>query len=240
MATMAWPGAPSAPQSVDASATIELIGGGGCTPALRQRLEQAGYAVRVWRDLASACAMLGPDHPACLLLDACPARLAEIARRGSLTACGVECPVIGFGGQLSVGSAVQLMKFGAVDVVQWPCADLLPRLHGVLEKGRAEWPWRRRRLMVRALFARLTSREREVLAAVMAGGSNKAIALDLHLGESSVETYRRRALRKLHASTLSAAMQLQAVLNSTSPITGQPVPLSHDGCSRIVINSRSS
>jgi DNA-binding NarL/FixJ family response regulator len=46
----------------------------------------------------------------------------------------------------------------------------------------------------------LTSREREILKGVRAGGQNKNIAYDLGISESTVKVHLRNMMRKLHAS----------------------------------------
>jgi RNA polymerase sigma factor (sigma-70 family) len=70
------------------------------------------------------------------------------------------------------------------------------------------------RAQLRALFASLTPREREVLDLVVEGMSNKAVANALGLSAKTVEVHRAKVMEKMHARSVSdlvkMAMQNQA------------------------------
>ncbi|MBL8271792.1 LuxR family transcriptional regulator [Steroidobacter sp.] len=59
-----------------------------------------------------------------------------------------------------------------------------------------------------APFDRLTQRECEVCERIILGYTSVGIALDLHIGESSVLTYRKRAYEKLGIATLNELFAL--------------------------------
>ena len=52
-------------------------------------------------------------------------------------------------------------------------------------------------------FAQLTSREREVLALIAEGRSNKEIASDLGIGVRTIETHRERIMRRLEIHSVA-------------------------------------
>jgi DNA-binding NarL/FixJ family response regulator len=52
-------------------------------------------------------------------------------------------------------------------------------------------------------FAQLTSREREVLALIAEGRSNKEIATDLGIGVRTIETHRERIMRRLEIHSVA-------------------------------------
>ena len=64
----------------------------------------------------------------------------------------------------------------------------------------------------------LSARERRVIGAVARGQSNKAIAIDLGLGESSLATIFGRALRKLGVSRREHLSRLAAALEAAPPV----------------------
>jgi DNA-binding NarL/FixJ family response regulator len=70
-----------------------------------------------------------------------------------------------------------------------------------------------------AVPVKFTVREAEVLAALQRGRSNKWIAGQLNLSENTVKVHIRHIMRKLHATN-----RTQAVVLSTTQLTGQPLP----------------
>jgi DNA-binding CsgD family transcriptional regulator len=66
--------------------------------------------------------------------------------------------------------------------------------------------------------SRLTRREREVVAAVARGRTNKAIAYELGLGVSTVSWYLASAMRKLGAPTRVALIRLCVSLCRETPL----------------------
>ena len=62
--------------------------------------------------------------------------------------------------------------------------------------------------------ARLSRREREVLDLVLSGRLNKVIALEIGIGESTVEVHRRRMMAKLEVRNVAELVRLYAGLPS--------------------------
>ncbi len=63
-------------------------------------------------------------------------------------------------------------------------------------------PWTRRTRRAASLDS-LSQREREVLAGVMRGCTNKQIGVELGISHRTVEIHRARLMRKLHVTTLA-------------------------------------
>ncbi len=57
-------------------------------------------------------------------------------------------------------------------------------------------------------MARLTAKEREVLDAVVAGHSNKVIAIDLGISDKAVENRRARLMHKLGAGSVADLVRM--------------------------------
>jgi FixJ family two-component response regulator len=55
---------------------------------------------------------------------------------------------------------------------------------------------------------RLTPREREVLALVVAGRMNKQIAADLHTAEQTIKQHRGRVMKKLEVESVAELVRL--------------------------------
>jgi two-component system, LuxR family, response regulator FixJ len=106
--------------------------------------------------------------------------------------------------------AVRAMQSGAVDFIQKPVnhQDLLDRVRKALaadERFRAEIgdP-----SVIAEQLEQLTAKEREVLDAIVQGGSNKAIAGDLGLSVRTVETHRANLMRKLGVHSTADLVRL--------------------------------
>ena len=70
-------------------------------------------------------------------------------------------------------------------------------------------------------FARLTSREREVLVAIAEGKSNKEIADKLGIGVRTIETHRERIMRRLNIHSV-AGLTKYAIANGLITLEGGP------------------
>jgi two-component system response regulator FixJ len=112
--------------------------------------------------------------------------------------------------------AVRAVQAGAFDFVEKPFndQDLLDRIQRAIAHDAGQRGKEEQRSQLRALFASLTPREREVLDLVVEGLSNKAIANALGLSAKTVEVHRAKVMEKMHARSISdlvkLAMQNQA------------------------------
>jgi two-component system response regulator FixJ len=104
------------------------------------------------------------------------------------------------------------MKAGAVDFIEKPYDDevLLRTIEAALARvsrtGRdAETAEAVRRI------ATLTSRERQVLDALIAGRPNKVIAFDLGISVRTVEVHRARMMDRLGVRQLAEAVRLAVI-----------------------------
>jgi DNA-binding NarL/FixJ family response regulator len=66
-------------------------------------------------------------------------------------------------------------------------------------------------------FVQLTTREREVLALIAEGRSNKEVASRLGIGVRTIETHRERIMRKLKIHTIAGLTRF-AILNGISSL----------------------
>jgi two-component system, LuxR family, response regulator FixJ len=118
-------------------------------------------------------------------------------------------PVIVMTGQGDVHSAVRAMKAGAVDFIEKPYNDdvLLNAIEAAFSKA-ARADVGRETAEAAERIAKLTPREREVLAALVAGRSNKVIAFDLGISIRTVEVHRARMMERLGVRLFAEAVRL--------------------------------
>jgi RNA polymerase sigma factor (sigma-70 family) len=169
---------------------------------------------------ASAQAFLdGYDaaKPGCLVLDVRMPGMSGLELQERLAARrGYHVPIIFITGHGDVQMAVRAVQAGAFDFVEKPFndQDLLDRIQRAIAHDAGQRGKEAQRSQLKALFASLTPREREVLDLVVEGLSNKAIANALGLSAKTVEVHRAKVMEKLHARSLSdlvkMAMQNQA------------------------------
>lgn len=126
----------------------------------------------------------------------------------------VVLPVILMTGHGDVPMAVRALKAGAFDFIEKPFNDqmLLDRLAEAIEHGEASRDLEGERRRAVAAYALLTPREREVMAAIVAGRLNKLIADDLDVSVRTVEIHRAHITEKMGAKSLAALVRMGLLL----------------------------
>jgi two-component system response regulator FixJ len=162
-----------------------------------------------------------PDlEPGCILLDLRMPQMDGFHVMDALAERNVDWPVIVMTGHGEVPIAVRAMKKGAVDFIEKPFSEqaLLACFGQAFEllQERATAGKRRREAIERA--ASLTAREKEVLACLLAGRSNKQIAQALGISLRTVEMHRGNMMDRLGAASLAEALTL-ALEAGIQPIT---------------------
>lgn len=155
--------------------------------------------------------------PGCLLLDLRLPGQSGLRFQSRLVEEGREVAVVFMSAHADVQMAVQAMKNGAIDVLTKPLRppDVIDAVNLALAADAAR---RRERLALDVLIrshAALSEREREVMALVVAGRSNREAAETLGLAEATVKAHRAGVMRKMGVRTLAhlveAARELREV-----------------------------
>ena len=144
-----------------------------------------------------------PKRPGCLLLDVRMPGPSGLDLQAALKRQGIMLPVIFLTGHADVSSSVRAMKAGAVDFLTKPVKRdiLLDALRRALAIDALQRVARDEADRLRARFASLTPREREVFDLIIAGRLNKQIADELRIAERTVKLQRAQVMAKLGAST---------------------------------------
>ena len=164
--------------------------------------------------------------PGCVLLDFTTC-LPAMNTLDALAARAPGWPVIGLGHAGSLAIAVDAMKRGAADFLCKPAtrqqlAAALAPLWGKLQRAiEAD----QSRQFARERVTRLTTREFDVLLALVAGKANKCAAHQLGISVRTVEMHRARIMAKLGVRSLSEAtlMMAGAGLDLSGVLNVQPV-----------------
>jgi two-component system, LuxR family, response regulator FixJ len=168
-------------------------------------LRASGFVVETFGSAAEFLARSEPDVLGCVLTDLQMPGRTGLDLQLALVKAGHPLPVVFLSGHGDVSTAVQAMRQGAEDFLskRAPMADLLEAVKRALARDVHERTERARLGALRAPFATLTPREREVLAHVLTGQLNKQIAGDLGIDERSVKRHRTSIMTKLQVQSVA-------------------------------------
>ncbi len=177
--------------------------------AVRTSLDSLLRSVGMQTRLHATPAELGvlplPDVPGCIVLDVRLQGVSGLDVQSQLAAQGVALPVVFMTGHGDIPMTVKAMKAGAVDFLAKPFRDqdMLDAVAAAIDRDR------QRRVAdgalddVRAHYATLTAREREVMSLVVSGLMNKQVAAELQLSEITVKIHRGNVMRKMAVRSLA-------------------------------------
>lgn len=179
-------------------------------------LAESGLRLRVYADLNGFLEAEHREGPGCLILDAGQCRVAGGELAGILQARGLDYPLVMTARRADVATAVQAMKAGAVDFVEKPfkASAILQAIDAALDLHRQQRLTALRGAALRARYASLTPRERQVMALVTLGKMNKQVAGDLGLSEITVKAHRGAMMRKIGARSLAELVRMADALGA--------------------------
>jgi FixJ family two-component response regulator len=197
----------------------------GVRDALRRLLVSVGLAVEVF---PSAQAFLGSPRrhaPGCLVLDVRLPGLSGLDLQQELAKSEATLPIIFLTGHGDIPMSVQAMKAGAVEFLTKPFRqqDLLDAIRHAIQRDRAARIERVEVAELRLRYDSLTPRERDVMAATVAGLLNKQIAGRLGTSEATVKEQRGHVMRKMQAGSLADLVRSASRLGIT-PAGSTPTP----------------
>lgn len=189
--------------------------------SLQSLIDSAGWHPEVFASprefLVSARAL----SPSCLVLDGSlpgPAGLDFFVR--IITADRIDMPIIFIMGDSDVSMTVRVMKAGASEVLTKPFHNeaLLDAIEQALERSRTSFSDDLEVRALRARYALLSPREREIMALVVLGRLNKQIAGELGISEITVKAHRGKMKRKMSARSVPQLVIMYAMLGIDSPL----------------------
>jgi FixJ family two-component response regulator len=155
-----------------------------------------------------------PDVPSCLVLDVRLPGLSGLDFQTELAKANIHIPIIFMTGHGDIPMSVQAMKAGAIDFLSKPFRDqdMLDAVATAIARDRKRRESEKAVAGLRALFATLTAREREVMALATAGLMNKQIAAELGVSEITVKIHRGHAVKKMGAKSLADLVRMAETL----------------------------
>jgi two-component system, LuxR family, response regulator FixJ len=184
--------------------------------ALALLLKIEGYAAQCFGDGASFFEAVRSMSPACVILDLhLPGESGfDILRK--LVAERVAAPILVISGVADIATAVEAMKYGALDFLEKPFSSdaIVERVRAAVKVWREAWGGEIDGLACFPGRHLLTGREREVLSQVAKGASNKEAGRRLGISPRTVEVHRARIMDKLGAR--NAADLIRIVFSEAS------------------------
>ena len=181
--------------------------------ALGRLIRCAGWRPRMF---GSAGEFLDePRHsgPGCVIVDV---RLPDLSglELQTLIVDRAEMPVIFVAGGSDVRTIVRAMKAGAHEFMTKPFQKdvMLTAIASAIEYSRVALASESERHVLRARYATLTHRERQVMDLVVKGRLNKLTAFKLGISEITVKAHRGKVMRKMQAQSLADLINMAASL----------------------------
>ncbi len=182
---------------------------------MRDLFESVGHQVETFASGEAFLGAYGPGRPGCLVVDIVMPGISGLELQEKLNTLGVELPVVVITGRREVPLAVRAMRAGAVDFLEKPVRNqlLLNSIQRALDQGRRSKVATGAKAEIEARFHRLTHRESEVMALVVAGHANKVIAGRLEISQRTVENHRARVMEKMSARVLADLVRMAAAID---------------------------
>jgi len=180
--------------------------------ALTQLLEAVGLRVETYADGPAFLAVYGKGRPGCLLLDMAMPGMTGLEVQAELKVRSLMIPIIFLTGHGDIPLAVRALQAGAVDFLEKPILGdtLLERVQRALKLDK-EWGQEQSRIqLLKACYARLSPREREIMALMVTGLTSKEIAQQLGISPRTVEVHRTHVTHKMGAANLAELVNMAA------------------------------
>jgi two-component system CheB/CheR fusion protein len=173
-------------------------------------LRDSGWTVAAY----SSCEDFLDDHRrgpnTCLVLDVHFPGMGGLALLRHLRDVADSTPVIVVSGSSGIGEAVRSMKKGALDFIEKPVArdQLIASVARALALSRQSDEITIARDAALAHLTGLTTRQKQIMALVLAGHPSKNIAADLGISQRTVENHRAAIMDRTGAHSLPELARL--------------------------------
>ncbi|MGA9062215.1 MAG: response regulator [Terracidiphilus sp.] len=155
--------------------------------------------------------------PSCLMLDVSLPGISGLELQKRVAAERPDIPIIFISTKSDVPTTVQAMKAGAVEFFTKPFRDeeLLGAIREALKRSRVAIAQEKENRALKARYASLSFRERQVMALVSSGLLNKQVGSELGISEITVKAHRGQVMHKMRAASLADLVKMAARLSVT-------------------------
>lgn len=188
---------------------------------LKELLDGAHLRCELFRSGREFLAAYDESRPGCLVLEQRICDMSGLQLQHRLAARRSILPLVFVLANASVATAVELMRGGAVHVLEKPfrALELLTAVQEAVALDAERRAARQHHSKMLGSLASLTTKEHDVLELVAKGCSTKAIALELKLSVRAIELRRKRLMQKLDLRTSQELLRFSVLtqVESASP-----------------------
>lgn len=173
--------------------------------SMRALITTMGFEVECFQTAEQFLEFVTAEHRGCIIADIRLSGMSGVELQGELTARGIVLPVIVISAYATTALTVQVMKQGALTLLEKPVKD--QELREAIEKAvamdQSTYSERSRVAQVNERLNTLSPSERRVLGMVVGGKPNKMIAQELGVSLRTVESRRHNVFKKMQTDTLA-------------------------------------
>lgn len=187
--------------------------------SLEVLIRHEGFDVETFTSAQEFIARPRAFVPNCLVLDISLPGLNGLELQKRVAVERPDMPIIFVTGHGNIPMTVQAMKAGAVEFLTKPFSDdvLLSAIRLAVERSKVLLGRDAELRTLKARYASLTPRQREVMAHVVAGLPNKLVGDELGISEITVKVHRGSVMRKMEAKSLAELVNMAARLRLPRP-----------------------
>lgn len=173
-------------------------------------LDASGFEVSAYASATLFLDGIETTPSGCVVTDVCMPQMSGLDLLRELSDRLPLFPVIVLTGEADVPMAVEALKNGALDLIEKPYSaeTIVAAVRQAMTQLAVHSDRESRRSEAAERMAALSAREREVLAGVVKGHSNKEIARELGISPRTVEAYRANLMMKMDADSLSDLVRM--------------------------------
>jgi FixJ family two-component response regulator len=186
--------------------------------SLESLIRSAGWQPEIFESAQEFLRCKRVHVPNCIILDITLPDFSGLDLQKHLAADRKESPIIFITAHANIPMAVQAMKAGAFDFLTKPFCNtlLLIAVRRAIERSRTVLDHETEIDGLRDGYMSLSSREREVMALVVSGLSNKQVGNRLGISEITVKVHRGRVMRKMGVGSFAALVKIAGKLRGSS------------------------
>lgn len=195
-----------------------------------QLLRLSGYDIAHYESADQFLLNLPDSGPCCILLDLNMPKMNGLQVQARLAEMHAELPIIFLTGRGDISSSVKALKAGAEDFLCKPANkhDLLEAIERALTRDQKTRDDRAELTGLRGLFDKLTRREKQVYALVLAGKLNKQIAYELSATERTIKAHRQNMMHKLQTRSVVELLSFAERINALAGAQKEPTPIDRE------------